>query len=125
MAASSILVIGDNAHFCYLMKRYIRKSAHRSLLIHPGPGAYTAIHQEKPAAIILEIALPGNEGWEILHSLKTDPATCHIPVVICSWRDEIKLSQIEEANAFLHMPILYEEFLKALVAIGLCPLKGS
>ena len=118
MSTSTILVIGNNAHFGYLMQRYISQSDHRGFFINPGTPVWTAILQEKPAAIILEITSPGIEELSLLHTLKTDSSTCEIPVVICSWHDDHYPGE-EMADGYLHMPALYEEFIKALTYIGL------
>lgn len=117
MAHSCILVIGNDVNFCYLMQRYIHKSAHRSLLASFGSQLDAIISQERPAAIILEVTSPESEAWKILDDLKAHPALREIPTVICSWQDVRNWA--EKGNAFLHMPVLYEEFSRVLQEIGL------
>jgi response regulator RpfG family c-di-GMP phosphodiesterase len=102
------------------MQRYIHRSAFRSLLIDPGPQTRSVIQKERPAAIILEIAAHQSEGLKIFNAIKADPEMREIPTVVCSWQDEKHNLTGEKANAFLHMPVLYEDFHKALKEIGLC-----
>jgi CheY-like chemotaxis protein len=37
-----------------------------------------------PAAITLDVMMPGMDGWQVLQALKTDEATAQIPVIVCS-----------------------------------------
>jgi len=115
---SSILVIGNNAHFCYLMQRYIRKSMFRHLFSTLGDEALALAQREKPKAIVLEVERPGTSSWQILRALKGHPDTQSIPVVLCSWHDESKQGLEAGANACLRLPILYEDFLAALTHTG-------
>jgi CheY-like chemotaxis protein len=120
-APSSILVIGDDTHFCYLMQRYIRNTSHQITFAFRGDDVLEIAQREKPIAIILQLQLPGNSGWKVLQSLKSNPATQKIPVLLCSWADDEKRSLEQGADAFLRMPILYQDFLNSLSDIGIIP----
>ena len=115
---SSIMVIGNNAHFCYLMRRYIRKSKYQILFSTLGDEALILAQREKPDAIILEAIGSETLSWRILHALKGNPETQAIPVVLCSWHDETKHGIQEGANVCLCMPILFDDFQAALTQIG-------
>jgi len=116
---ATIMVIGNDSHFCYLMRRYVKKSAQRTVFAYLGEDALALAQREKPAAIVLEVDLPGTRGWDVLRALKADPATCHIPVILCSWLDEKERSKEEGAEAYLREPILYEDFLTTLTDVGI------
>ncbi len=111
---STILVIGNNAHFCYLMRRYIRKSMFQPLFSTVGEEALAVAQREKPAAIVLEVDHLGTSSRQILHLLKGVPDTRDIPVVLCSWQEDAQSGLQEGASACLRMPILYEDFKAAL-----------
>jgi CheY-like chemotaxis protein len=113
---SSILVIGNNAHFCYLMRRYIRKSMFQPLFSTIGEEALSLAQREKPAVIVLEVDHLGTTSWQILHLLKRSPDTRDIPVVLCSWQEDARYALQEGASVCLRMPILYEDFKTALAA---------
>jgi CheY-like chemotaxis protein len=113
---STIMVIGNNAHFCYLMRRYIRKSMFQPLFSTVGEEALALAQQERPAAIVLEVDRPGTSSWQILHLLKGYPDTRNIPVVLCSWQEDAQYGLQEGASACLRMPILYEDFKAVLAA---------
>ena len=111
---SSILVIGNNAHFCYLMRRYIRKSMFQPLFSSLGEEALALAQREKPSAIVLEVDHRGTSSRRILHLLKGLPDTRDIPVVLCAWQEDAHYGLQEGADTCLHMPILYEDFKAAL-----------
>jgi CheY-like chemotaxis protein len=115
----SIMVIGDDTHFCYLMRTYIRKSDHKILFNNLNEDALELAQNEKPVAIVLEVGSPASTGWHLLKQLRSQQTTCEIPIVICSWMDEKKRAADQGASACLRMPILYEDFAKTLAVIGI------
>ena len=115
----SIMIIGEDSHFGYLMRSYVRRSAYTILYSYPEKGVVDIIQRERPAAIILDVDLHAMGGWTLLRTLKTNADIGHIPVVICSWADEKERGVLEGASVYLRMPILYGDFLEALNTIGL------
>ena len=116
--STKIMVVGDDSHFCYLMRSYVRRSTYSILFSNPGGDVLDLAQREQPAAIILDVDLPGLEGWNLLRRLKADPHTGEIPVVICSWKDEQEHGLNEGASLALRMPILYGDFYTALNTLG-------
>jgi CheY-like chemotaxis protein len=114
----SILVVGMDANFCYLMQRYIRMSNRNSQIAYRYEDALAHAYQSKPVVIIVEIGLPDTLGWNILRVIKQDQTTSGIPIVACSWQDEELLCKKDGADVYLHMPILYEHFQNALNEVG-------
>ena len=116
---ASIMIIGEDSHFGYLMRSYVRRSAHKILFSSPDKGVLDTIQREQPAAIVLDVDLRAMGGWTLLRAIKSNTDTCRIPVVICSWADEKDRGILEGASVYLRMPILYGDFLEALNSIGL------
>jgi CheY-like chemotaxis protein len=117
-APSSIMIVGDDSHFCYLLRSYIRRSAHQASFSYPGERVVALAQQEKPVLIVLDVDLPGMAGWRLLRVLKAHQDTREIPVMICSWLDEKERGALEGANICLRMPILYGDFVDALNSVG-------
>ena len=110
----TVMIVGDDSDFSYLMQRYVRQSGYQMMIAHPGKEALKLAGGEKPAVIMLEIDPPETIGWEMLRALQADPNTHDIPVVICSWLDEKTRGLAEGAIGYLRKPVLYGDFLKAL-----------
>jgi len=116
---TSIMVIGIDSHFCYLMRRYVKKSQHPIVFAYIGEDALAMAKRSGPAAIVLEVDQPDRSGWKLLHMLKSDSLTQHIPVVLCSWTEDEQNGLSEGADAFLRKPILFNDFTNALETIGI------
>ena len=118
VVSKSILVIGTDLHFCYLMRRYIHESDRPFLLAHPGEDTLSRVLNEKPALIILEAETPETKNYQILRELKSNLSTAQVPVILCSWNDDETRGLAEGANLYLRMPILYGDFLATLNNLG-------
>ena len=72
--------------------RFLRKAAEAALVrngfsvITAGDGdeALTRARQDAPELILLDLIMPGRNGFDVLQTLKADPATTRIPVVVVS-----------------------------------------
>ncbi len=118
-----LMVVGDDASFCYLMQRYARKAACPIVLAHFAEDALDIALHETPVVVIVELDAPGDKGLAILGTLKTHPSTSHIPVILCSWTDEAEHDALwnsddEGAALYLRKPILYDDFQAALSEVG-------
>jgi len=111
-----VMIVGGNAHFSYLMQRYVKTSKHQIIPANLGDEVLTLARSEKPAVIVLEVDRPETMGWHLLRELKADPIVGRIPVIVCSWLDEEARSLAEGADIYLRMPILYADFGAALTA---------
>ncbi|MFN8454408.1 MAG: PAS domain S-box protein [Anaerolineae bacterium] len=67
-----------------------------------------------PSAILLDVRLPGRDGWGILNDLKKDPYTKDIPVIICSTIDDKHRGFTSGAADYLLKPVTKQELVKAL-----------
>lgn len=115
---SPLLVVGDDASFCYLMQRYAQKAACPIVLAHFGEDALSIALHENPGVVIVELDGPGDKGLAILGTLKAHPLTCDIPVILCSWTDEAEHDLDVSAALYLRKPILYDDFQAALTEVG-------
>lgn len=117
--SASILVIGSDLNFCYLMQRYVRESNHPLLFANPDDRAVALAQQEMPSLIVLEDGLPEQKGDQIIRVIKADAATAHIPIALCSWRNEEARDSGGAADVYMRMPILYGDFLAVLSRFGI------
>ena len=80
----NILIVDDNPDTVSLFKRYLANLPYR-LVSASGEREALAIAKGTPLlCIILDVMLPGKDGWQLLQSYKSHPATAEIPVLICS-----------------------------------------
>lgn len=117
--SSSIMIIGSDLHFCYLLKRFVRESAHPLLFSGPDEKALNMAVKGRPALIILEDGPADTTSREMIKTLKKNVDTCKIPIVLCSWHEAELCSTGGEADIYLRMPILYPDFLAILTKMGI------
>jgi len=76
-----ILIIEDNAQNRYLTAFLLKRQGHTVIERVDGPGGLDAAASEAPDLILLDIQLPGMDGYEVARRLKADPVLAAIPVV--------------------------------------------
>jgi CheY-like chemotaxis protein len=72
----------------------------------------------KPDAIILDVMMPGMDGWEVLQTLRLQPQTSSIPIIVCSVFDDPELAYSLNVSHFLPKPISRDQILRALREVG-------
>ncbi len=112
----NILVVDDNPDTISLFTRYLANLPYR-LLSAAGEGDAMAIARETPLlCVILDVMLPGKDGWQILQGYKSHPATADIPVLICSVLEMQDLALSLGADGYIKKPPARAEFLAMLGA---------
>ena len=109
-----VLVIDDNHDFFELLQRYLTGSAYEIIGLKILKDPIEQIAALMPGIIILDIMMPGIDGWELLKSIKTNAAICDIPVVISTILPQKSLALALGADDFLQKPITQTALLAVL-----------
>jgi DNA-binding response OmpR family regulator len=114
---NKVLVIEDNKE--HMMAISIKLKAHNYDVVWAGDGvtAMTVATREKPDAILLDLGLPGGDGFVVLERLRSLGSTIGIPVIVVSAREPMSnrpLAIQAGASAFLQKPVKTDELLSAL-----------
>ncbi|MEZ4320445.1 MAG: response regulator [Myxococcota bacterium] len=80
----TVLVIDDDPVLRTLMQRMLMADGHSVVASGSGMDAVELARQHQPALVFLDVTLPGIDGFEVLGTLKDDPAVSEIPVVMVS-----------------------------------------
>jgi CheY-like chemotaxis protein len=100
-----VLVIDDNPAILRLFERYLAPQHYEVLKAHAGSDALALAADSHPAVVLLDVMMPTMDGWQVLRSLKENPATTDTPVIICSVLKEPELAFSLGANAYLKKPV--------------------
>jgi CheY-like chemotaxis protein len=111
---STILVIDDNEGLVQLVERYLTGQACRVLAASNGPEGVELAQELAPDAIVLDVMMPGMDGWEVLQALRSHPRTAAIPVIVCSVFDDPELAHSLGASFFLPKPVSRDAMLSTL-----------
>ncbi|MCF8368268.1 MAG: response regulator [Bacteroidales bacterium] len=83
-----ILIIEDDPNFAQILYDLAHEKDYKCLLAKNGETGLHYADFYKPDAIVLDIGLPGIDGWEVMERLKENPETRHIPVHFMSASDK-------------------------------------
>jgi len=101
----TILIVDDNEDTLRLIDRVLQSGGYDTVLAHSGAEAEAQAENLHPDAVILDVMMPGQDGWDTLQSLLNRPTTAHIPVVICTVLAAKRLALSLGAAAFLTKPV--------------------
>jgi signal transduction histidine kinase/CheY-like chemotaxis protein len=85
---SRILVIEDEPSSSRLLQTYLEDAGYQVEIAPDGESGLAAAAASPPAAVVLDVLLPGVDGWEVLRRLKSNPELADVPVIIVTVIDE-------------------------------------
>jgi signal transduction histidine kinase/CheY-like chemotaxis protein len=113
-----VVLVDDDRASLELISAYLDGSATQVVRCRDGIEALDMIRRVLPTAVVLDIRLPGRDGWEVLADLKADPETSRIPVIIASVVDERSRGLALGAHAYLLKPVRRDDLVGALRKVG-------
>jgi two-component system, cell cycle response regulator DivK len=78
---TKILLVEDNEMNRDMLSRRLQKKGYEVVLALDGEEGVTKARVEAPALILMDMSLPGVDGWEATRRIKADPQTNRIPVI--------------------------------------------
>ena len=79
MENNTILVIDDDRNILAIIELYLKKAGFQVYTCADGTSAMSAFHETKPSLVVLDIMLPGRDGWAVLHDIRMESET---PVIM-------------------------------------------
>ena len=81
MTQKKILIIDDEFPMRYLIEHQLKREGFTVTLAKDGPDGLTAVNQHRPDLVVLDVMMPGMDGFEVCQQIKTTPETSQIPVI--------------------------------------------
>ena len=113
----TLLIIEDDDSFAEVLSELAEDFGFRPLTAHDGERGIEMARQTRPDAIILDIGLPGIDGWGVLEQIKNDPVTKDIPVHCFSGHDESAKALRMGAIAYYRKPATLDQIKDAFSKI--------
>jgi DNA-binding response OmpR family regulator len=120
MKKYDILVIEDDRRLSDLYLINFSTERFSVRIAYTGEEGLASVRQKRPDLIILDVILPGMDGWSVLSTLKADAATASIPVIMCTGQadvEDIEKSFKSGAQSYIIKPILFSKLVKKVAAI--------
>ena len=80
-----ILVVDDDPNIAQLVKLYLEKEGYQVAVEGRGDSAVSAFRKDPPSLMILDIMLPGMDGWQVCRTVRQ---FSNIPIIMLSAKDE-------------------------------------
>ncbi len=112
-----ILVVEDDEANQELLMRFLRRCGHQVLLAADGIAAVARASEHVPDLILMDLNLPGMDGWEAAKLIRSKPETAQVPIIALTAH---RLSgDIEKAigagiDAYETKPVVYQRLMKKI-----------
>jgi signal transduction histidine kinase/CheY-like chemotaxis protein len=104
-ADGPILLMDDDPFLLDALSRLLVLDGHQVITAMDGAEGLRLAAEAHPGLIVLDVMMPGMDGWEVLKTLKADPALAQIPVVMLTILDEAEKGLALGAVDYLFKPI--------------------
>jgi DNA-binding response OmpR family regulator len=111
-------VIDDDPTVRDLLQRFLGKEGFRVIPAAGGEEGLRLARESRPDAIVLDIQMPGMDGWSVLRSLKAEEALKDVPVVVVTMMDQKELGFALGASDYLMKPVERERIAEVLRKYG-------
>jgi CheY-like chemotaxis protein len=100
-----VVVVDDDPQVCELLTRTLTREGLRVKTAQSGLEGLQLIRETRPQVIILDVMMPGMDGWAVLVQLKSDSALLDIPVIMLTIVDDKKMGYALGAADYMTKPI--------------------
>ena len=80
------MFVDDHREFALAVQEFLEGKGYRVTLAHDGMKALELVAQVKPELVIMDVMMPRLDGWQTLESLRKNPQTAQLPVLILTAR---------------------------------------
>ena len=105
---ATLLIVDDEPQVRKLLETLLQYDGYHTLSVGSGEEALALVAEQPPDLILLDIMMPGMDGFEVASRLKGDPATANIPIIMLSALSEpdARLSGLQTgAEEFISKPV--------------------
>ena len=121
MAIQKILVVDDSPTERYFLSDVLTKNGFSVSTAENGEDALAKIKADKPELILMDIVMPGQNGFQVTRAITRDPATQDVPVIICTSKGQ-ETDRIwglrQGARDYIVKPVDPQELLAKIASLG-------
>jgi len=121
MAIENILVVDDSPTERHILLEILTKSGYKVLTAASGEEVVAMTKELMPDLILMDVVMPGQDGFNATRTISRGAATKHIPIIICSTKG-LETDKIwgmrQGAKAYLVKPIKATELLQKITELG-------
>lgn len=117
MAGKKIMLVEDDKDTIRAMGVRLKSQGYNLVVATDAISAISTARKEKPDLIVLDLGLPGGDGFVVMQRLKSIYDLMLVPIIVVSARDPLMNEEralAEGAEVFLQKPVDNADFLKAI-----------
>jgi twitching motility two-component system response regulator PilH len=88
MVIQKILVVDDSPTERYFYADLLTRSGYTVVTAENGEEAMAKAKNDQPQLILMDVVMPGQNGFQVTRAISRDPQTQHIPIIICTSKDQ-------------------------------------
>lgn len=117
MANEKIMIVDDDVNICELIRLYLEKEKYSTVIVNDGLEAVNSFAEYNPDLVLLDVMLPGLDGWQVCRKLR---ASSNVPIIMLSAKGETfdKVLGLElGADDYIVKPFETKEVLARIKAV--------
>jgi CheY-like chemotaxis protein len=79
-----ILIVDDQPDICAMLAHVLEPDGYETESVNNGRRALQAVREHRPDLILLDVSMPDMDGYEVASTLKANPETARIPIIMVS-----------------------------------------
>ncbi len=80
-----IMIVDDDTNICELLRLYLEKEDYKTVIVNDGSVAVDVFSRENPALILLDVMLPGLDGWQVCRKIRS---SSDVPIIMITAKGE-------------------------------------
>jgi twitching motility two-component system response regulator PilH len=120
MTIKKILVVDDSATERHILGEILTKQGFEVSFAESGEMGVAKAKQDKPDLVLMDVVMPGLNGFQATRAITKDPDTANIPVLLCTTKDQDTdriWGMRQGAKDYLVKPVNVAELLSKIAAL--------
>ena len=109
-----VLAVDDEPGVLDLYARYLEKEGYAVVGINNANDILDFVRDYHPAAIVLDLNMPGKSGWDAIRDLRAAADTAGVPIIICSIDEDRERGESVGVAEYLVKPVIEDDLLRSL-----------
>ncbi len=121
MSIQKILLVDDSKTELHVLSELLTKKGYKVRTAENGEEALKRLQEEKPDLILMDVVMPGQNGFQLTRAITRDPDFANVPVIICTSKnqetDRVWVMR-QGARDYVVKPVNPDELLAKIKAFG-------
>ncbi|HEX5356817.1 MAG: response regulator [Aquabacterium sp.] len=121
MPIQKILLVDDSKTELHVLSELLTKKGYQVKTAENGEEAMRRLQEEKPDLILMDVVMPGQNGFQLTRAITRDPSFANVPVIICTSKNQ-ETDRVwgmrQGARDYVVKPVNPDELLSKIKAFG-------